>query len=136
MAVLKEFICAAHGEFEEFVNGDETPYCPHGCSPRFVNREIRTVVASRSNSTDRMDHLIDGIAKEHRLSDIKVGKDDGQSVMQNLRRGEKASDFGAYWGKNVNLSEFKPTEALSNQKMPQVRPDIIDGRVTGKLPEA
>jgi hypothetical protein len=83
-----------------------------------------------------MDHLIDGIAKEHRLSDIKVGKDDGQSVMQNLRRGEKASDFGAYWGKNVNLSEFKPTEALSNQKMPQVRPDIIDGRVTGKLPEA
>jgi hypothetical protein len=131
MGVLKEFACAAHGEFEEMVNGDEIPACPHGCTPRFVTREIRTPTASRSARTSNTDRLTKDLAQQYNLPNIKVDKHDGKSVMENLRKGEKAGDFGAYWGQNVNLSEFQPTNALQSQNIPPVKP-VFEGRYNPK----
>jgi hypothetical protein len=88
MAVLKEFSCAAHGAFEEMVEQSEMPKCPRGCPKRFVTREIRTAPAGRATITGTLDHLQRELAHDFGLSDIKVGKDDNKSVMQNLREGK------------------------------------------------
>ena len=136
MAVLKEFACKAHGPFEEFVTDDDIPRCPQGCSTRFVVREIRTARVGRSVVSGTMDKIQRDFAEQYKLPDIKVDKEPGTSVMQNLRKGEKPSDFGAFWGKNVNVKDFKPTNALQAAgNLPQPRPSIIDGRHTGPLPE-
>lgn len=131
MGILKEFRCLAHGEFEEFVDGDDIPECPLGCTPRFVMREIRQAPASRSVRTSNTDKMIGEFAQQYKLPDVKIDKHDGKSVMENLRRGESAGDFGSYWGKNVNLSEFQPTNVLKNQKIPAVTPKI-EGRYNPK----
>jgi hypothetical protein len=131
MGVLKEFSCAAHGEFEEMVNGDEIPPCPYGCTPRIVKREIRQAPASRSVRTSNKDKLTQDLADQYKLTNIKIDKHDGKSVMENLRKGEKAGDFGAYWGQNVNLSEFQPTNALQKQNIPPVQPKF-EGRYNPK----
>jgi hypothetical protein len=94
MAILKEFTCAAHGPFEEFVKQDETPSCPKGCSKRFVRREIRTAPATRGVVMGRMDGLQKDLAHDFGLSDLKVQRDTGTSVMQNLRSG---TDFSPKW---------------------------------------
>lgn len=94
MAILKEFTCAAHGPFEEFVSQDEIPMCPKGCSKRFVRREIRTAPATRGVVMGRLDGLQKDLAHDFGLSDIKSGRDDGKSVMQNLRSG---TDFSPKW---------------------------------------
>lgn len=94
MAVLKEFVCQAHGAFEEFVQQDEVPKCPRGCSKRFVKREFRTAPAIRNVVTGRMDNIQKDLAHDFGLSDMKVNRDDGNSVMQNLRKGE---DFNPKW---------------------------------------
>jgi len=136
MAVLKEFACAAHGPFEEFVSDDEIPRCPMGCSKRFVVREIRTAPTGRQVVTGTMDRLQREFADQYKLPDIKVDKEPGQSVMDHLRKADNIGDFGAYWGNNVNIKDFKPTNALQAAgHLPQPRPDIIDGRHTGPLPE-
>lgn len=89
MAILKEYRCAAHGEFEA-----HTPECPHGCSPRFVKQEIRTPPAFKSNGTRRVDTELDNLAQSYGLSDIANGAD-GESVMQTLR---KKPEFTPSWG--------------------------------------
>jgi hypothetical protein len=80
MGVLKEFRCAAHGAFES----DEAE-CPYGCSDRFVTQEFRTAPRHMSRGTKINDGLMRGLADDYRLPDIK-SEDNGQSVMQNLRR--------------------------------------------------
>jgi hypothetical protein len=136
MAVLKEFACKAHGPFEEFTSDDEMPRCPHGCSAKWVVREIRTAPAGKSVVTGTMDRIQRDFADQHKLPDIRVDKDSDKSVMDNLRRGEKPSDFGSYWGKNVNIKDFQPTNALQMAgNLPQPTPSILDGRHTGPLPE-
>jgi len=94
MGILKEYVCAAHGPFEDIVNGDEMGKCPKGCSRRFVKREIRTAPAAGSVVTGRMDNLQRDLAHDFGLSDLKTNAKDGTSVMQNLRRGE---DFSPRW---------------------------------------
>jgi hypothetical protein len=91
VAVLKEFACKAHGPFEEIVEQDTTPPCPKGCSPRFVVREIRSAPAARGVITGKMDTLYRNVAKDFGLSNLKVDKENGKSVMQNLQSGENFS---------------------------------------------
>lgn len=94
MAVLKEFACKAHGPFEEIVEQDVTPSCPNGCSPRFVVREIRSAPAARGVITGKMDTLYRDVAKDFNLSNLKIDKENGKSVMQNLQSGQ---DFSPRW---------------------------------------
>jgi hypothetical protein len=94
MGILKEFCCKAHGPFEAIVAQDETPDCPVGCSKSRVKREIRTAPAARSAVMGTLDTQMRGLAHDFGLSDLKVGRDDGKSVMDNLRKGET---FAPHW---------------------------------------
>ena len=94
MAILKEYTCAAHGPFEAMVKQDQTPKCPNGCSKRFGSREFRTAPAARSVVMGRMDGLQRDMAHDFGLSNIKVDKDNGKSVIQNLR---SETDFSPRW---------------------------------------
>ena len=139
MGVLKEFVCFAHGEFEEFVNGDELPSCPKGCSNNFVAREIRTTPGLHNAKTKNIDGILKDFAAQHNLPDIRVDKDDDKSVMQNLRArdGNNRDEFAAYWASTdkINTKEFKPTNVFNKDNVPAVRPDILDGKVRGSLPK-
>ena len=94
MAVLKEWTCRAHGDFEAFAEQGETPECPKGCSSRWVTREIRSAPAARNVVTGRMDQLQRDVASDFGLNNLKVSKDDDKSVIQNLRSGQ---DFSPKW---------------------------------------
>lgn len=94
MAILKEWCCAAHGSFEAFVKQDEVPKCPKGCSKRFVKREFLTAPAAGTHKTHAIDGIQRDLAHDFGLSDLKVHKDSGTSVMQNLR---SATDFSPKW---------------------------------------
>jgi len=116
MAVLKEFSCKAHGPFEEMVEQDVTPECPKGCSPRWVTREIRTAPAARNVVTGKMDGLQRDLAHDFGLSDLKVDKEGGKSVMQNL---QSSQDFSPKW---VDV----PTQMKSGWSQRGEKPAAID----------
>lgn len=84
MAVLKEWSCAAHGEFEAF-----DAVCPFGCSARFVKREIRTAPAIRHTGTRNSDNLTQQLANDFNLTDLSTK--DGESVMTNMRKRQWAN---------------------------------------------
>jgi len=136
MAILKEFRCAAHGPFEAFVKGDKVPKCPAGCSARWVSREIRTAPAARGNVTGRMDNLQKDLAADFKLRDLKVDKEGGNSVINELRKGE-TQDYSAYWApaNKLNIKEFSPTAALSSLNATKKAPTKIEGSHRGPLPE-
>ena len=140
MAVLKEFACKAHGPFEDYVSEGEIPGCPKGCSPRFVIREIRQPPKARGVVMGRLDEMQKDLAQTYGLTNLKADKEGGTSMMEELRKGEKPEDFGAFWGKNVDTSQFKPTQAMqtaqSKGEIPKLRPGQLDGRYRGPLPEA
>lgn len=87
--ILKEWRCAAHGEFE-----NASGKCPAGCSKRFVTQEFRTAPAIKHGRTSTADGLVGALAKDFGLSDIAIARE-GESVMQNLRK--KATDR-PLWG--------------------------------------
>jgi len=147
MAILKEYTCAAHGPFEALVKQDETPKCPKGCSKRFVKREIRTAPAARSVVTGRMDTLQRDVAHDFGLSNLKVGRDDGKSVIQNLR---SETDFSPRWldtprpapgwsqrGEKpsalpVSSMGMQPDNVLSSISAPKQIPTNIVGKYSGE----
>lgn len=88
---LKEYVCAAHGDFEAY-----SATCPHGCPEKFVKQEIRTAPAYRSPKTGFTDHTLKGLAADFGLSDVKNDKAGG-SVMDALR---KSDDFRPRWGQH------------------------------------
>lgn len=79
MAVLKEYVCAAHGEFDAF-----EPVCPSGCAGRFVKREIRTAPGLKSIGTKNADAIQQQLATDFRLGDLSNAN--GDSVITNLRK--------------------------------------------------
>jgi hypothetical protein len=87
--MIKEWRCAAHGEFE-----NKTGKCPAGCSKRFVVQEFRTAPAIKHGRTSTADKTLGALAKDFGLSDIASTKE-GESVMQNLRK--RATDR-PMWG--------------------------------------
>jgi hypothetical protein len=150
MAILKEWSCKAHGSFEAIVEQDETPQCPKGCSKRFVVREIRTAPAARGVVSGTLDQLQRGLAHDFGLSDLKAGRDDGKSVMQNLKRDGSSmaphwvdvpGHLSTGWSRRkekpaaVDVSStfgIRPDNALSAVKLPTHIPTRFDARWDGK----
>lgn len=78
MAVVKEWFCTFHEhEFEA-----AEPICPYGCAPRFVRREIRTPVGTRSDVTRATDNIRRQLASDYNMTDVR-GDKDGTSAMSN-----------------------------------------------------
>ena len=101
MAILREYRCKAHGEFEAYA-----PECPYGCSARFVTVEIRTAPAYHNGRTANTDRNLRGLAEQAGLTDMKNDPKSGESVMDGVRRG----NFAAQWGKTpegkVSAADF------------------------------
>lgn len=68
MAVVKEYVCLAHGAFE---SSDETPECPMGCDT--VERAFFTPPGLGSGRTKNIDKTLESLAKSHKLTDIGPG---------------------------------------------------------------
>ena len=70
MAILKEYICKAHGAFEGF-----DPACPHGCKGTMVEREFRSAPAVHYkdgfNQSSNIDKNLNNLAKDYGMTDIK-----------------------------------------------------------------
>lgn len=78
MAINKEWFCTFHEhEFEA-----PEPNCPYGCAPRFVRREIRTPVGTRSDVTRATDNIRRQLASDYNMTDVK-GDKEGSSAMSN-----------------------------------------------------
>lgn len=65
MAVLKEWLCLAHGPFESSV---ESPDCPMGCDT--VERAFFTPPGLGSSRTKNIDSTLESLASSHGLTDI------------------------------------------------------------------
>lgn len=63
MAVIKEYNCPLHGHFESRFS-----VCPHGCVD--VERVFTRAPATVSRRTRNIDRTLEGMAKDHNLSDI------------------------------------------------------------------
>ena len=63
MAILKEFRCPTHGDFES-----KFAVCPNGCLE--VERVFLTAPSTVSQRSRNIDTTLKGIAKDHKLSDI------------------------------------------------------------------
>lgn len=75
MGIVKEYECGGHGPFE---TSDEPPRCPHGCN--LVERAFRTAPAFHGGATRRTDALLDGIAKDYGLSNMRTGLQEGDTA--------------------------------------------------------
>lgn len=83
MAVLKEWMCMAHGSFDSL-----WPKCPKGCAGEtMVRRVFLTAPGLGSGRTKNIDRTLTGLASEYGLSDINnrggteaATRVDGQAV--------------------------------------------------------
>jgi hypothetical protein len=90
MAILKEYRCAAHGEFESTEHA-----CPLGCPARFVVQEIRTPPAYHDGITRNTDQTLRQLADEHGLTDMS---NRNGSIMNSQRpQSSDGPDFSPKW---------------------------------------
>ena len=110
MAILKEYRCKAHGEFEAYA-----PECPYGCSARFVEREFRTAPAYHDGKTARTDRNLRGLAEQAGLTDMRNDPKSGESVMAATKRGNFKPQWGAVPEGKVGAADFgvQPDNALT-----------------------
>lgn len=76
MGVLKEWLCPGHGAFES-----DEPRCPQGCN--VAEREFRTAPAIGTGRVGRTDRLLDGIAKDHGVSNFRTAHEGESSRVSN-----------------------------------------------------
>lgn len=118
MAVMKEWKCAAHGEFES-VEG----VCIYGCPKRFVVQEIRTAPNVQDSRTANTDQTLRALADEHGLTDMS---NRNGSVMNSQRtQGNNGPDFSPRW---VDIPHAKPGwSRREGETSPVVTPDQVGG---------
>ncbi len=86
MAVLKEYICKAHGSFESF-----DTKCPYGCSGTMVEREFRTA-PNTATTLSGIDKTLNTLASDFNMTDIK-------SNSTNSVSGNMHDSLAPRWGK-------------------------------------
>lgn len=124
MAILKEFRCAAHGEFESTEHA-----CPQGCPARFVVQEFRTAPHFHNGRTANIDRTLDGLAESVGLTDMS---NRNGSVMnsQRARQGD-GPDFSPKW---LDIPHATPGWSRRGETSPVVGVDSIGQ--AGDLPGA
>lgn len=81
MGTLKEWRCAAHGEFE-----NTSGVCRPCGNKRFVKQEIRTAPAYRRPNMKFIDGTLREIAQDAGLTDLKNDPKAGVSVLEAMRK--------------------------------------------------
>lgn len=99
MAVIKEYQCAAHGEFES-----TQMLCPHGCGTDMVERVFRTAPSIQGASFKRINQTFSEVARENRMSDLDQRGGDGmlRADWRARRRVDQAVAMMAYNGRRVD----------------------------------
>lgn len=102
MAVIKEFRCAGHGYFDA-----TEPVCPHGCTVG-VERVFLTPPGLGFGVAKRTDALLEGVARDHGLSDMNnrggkaarvlSGSEQKQMAMHEAMQKRFGVDRGGGWG--------------------------------------
>lgn len=123
MAVIKEWKCAAHGEFE----GPEQK-CPFGCPKRFVVQEFRTAAAVHDGTTAYTDATLRGLADSVGLTDMS---NRNGSVMNSQRpTGPKGLDFSPKW---VDIPHASPGWSQRQEQSPVVHAGEIGNMTAGNV---
>ena len=94
MAVLKEYECIVHGDFEGKFEGDAA--CPHGCTGSgMVQRVFRTAPAHQSAAFGNLNRNFEQLAREHGLTDMSNRSGEGmrKSTWQGERRLQQATEM-------------------------------------------
>lgn len=87
MAVIREFFCPAHGDFEAF-----DPVCPHGCTVK-SERVFLTPPAYHNGKTRFTDRMVEGAMREHGLTNLKSART-GEAMKPSNPAADRAAEFG------------------------------------------
>ena len=130
MAVLNDWICAAHGKFTSF-DGK----CPNGCDAAFVTRML-AAPAMLSDRTKGIDKNLRDLASDFRMTNMTnrngyVGMPDPASA-QRVQDSREALDLTPTWGSLARGSENKQAiqQALAQH---HVQPDNALAQVKESL---
>ena len=66
MAIVKEFICLAHGDFDS-----TKAVCPHGCKGEIVQRVFRTAPSIQSRGFKITNDTFESLAREQGVSNLR-----------------------------------------------------------------
>lgn len=116
MAVLKEYICKAHGAFE---SSDPNPRCKAGCNS--IERVFLTAPSVRtSQRTKNIDSTLDSLAAQFGLTDLSTRNG---SVMNSIAPHSKpdhiAASYNALYG-DPRLEALRPRFASPNEVAPMM----------------
>lgn len=131
MAVLKEWICFGHGRFESI-----SSKCPHGCTT--TEQRFYTPPAIRSDSrTANIDKTLDGLMKEHKLTDIRSAKE-GEAVKQVSQKkidevNNFNQEFAARYGSNSGWGNLNPQNLTKSLQSLGVKHDNTFNQVKSAL---
>lgn len=114
MAVMKEWVCMAHGDFD---STDEK--CPQGCEGAgMIQRVHRTVPAIQSAGYRSINRSFESLAVQHRLTDIRTtrtGEAHTRVNYEQRRRTAQSMEMLGHHGENAGQdmgAYFKPLAAM------------------------
>lgn len=136
MALKKEYLCPAHGHFE-----NTEPTCPRGCTVA-IERAFLTAPPTLSKKSSNTDRLLNMLAKDYNLSDMSNRKGsvgagkvkDNPAVWGEMpkgntyrvdKRGEEAR-AGSLGGANAAVAQTVGAEAsIPDMQLPKIKPVLV-----------
>jgi hypothetical protein len=113
MAVLKEYVCLAHGDFEGYA-----PKCPQGCGEGMVQRAFRTPVRVNSAGYANMNKTFESLAAEHGLSNMSnASGQQRRADWQAHKRLQQANELIVQSGDRRGTDVSSVFQPLSNFQM-------------------
>ena len=116
MAVLKEFNCPGHGDFESF-----EARCPHGCTV-VAEREFRTAPAYHNGSTRRTDSLVRSQVESFGLSNIRSSREGETARIQSPQERQMAefqkavkNRYPSLWGQVPKGGKLEVGRGIVNE---------------------
>jgi hypothetical protein len=144
MAVLNDYVCMAHGEFES-----RTGKCPHGCSKQMVSLVFRQAPGLLTSFGKGVDKTLRGLANDHGLTNLSNNqgttggfvpdpnfmKAQGNLQQEMMLRGQTyASALGDNVGNTLQNNGFVADNALAQVKPLLEAPKVIvHGKYDAKI---
>ena len=142
MAVYHDYNCIAHGLFES-----KTGLCPHGCGKAMSTKVYINPPAYHGGRTASIDRTLQGLAKDHGLSDMNNQNGTGaafrhdpnmdraaKQAQEQMMRGQTyAGAMGKSVGDTLTSGGFQSDNALAqvNGMLTQPKPNVV-GSWNGK----
>jgi len=117
MAVVHDYVCAAHGGFES-----KTGVCPHGCDKAFVQKVFLKAPGMTTGRTKNIDKDTRQLAMDFKMTDMSnrggngVGRVDQGSAQRVEQARQMQEMFAPRWG-SVATGDSGITQALAQHKV-------------------